>query len=539
MIVYSSGCHSGYNVVGGHKVPGLTLEPNWPQAAARKGALLIAGTGYQYGDTDLMEYSERLYLSFTKRLRAAGPVAIGTALVQAKQDYLADTAVEIDGVVKKTLLISALFGLPMLSVDMPGAPSIPPNPASEVTGLTPVPTPPGDALGLLSTDITLTTVVTPTLKTLNTPALAAAQISAPSATLTATYYRGKDGFTTRPGQLILPLDIRNVTAPGGPATEVLRGVGFLGGSYTDVPGIMPLASVPATEMNGVHPVFRSNVFYPIAPWNLNYYSALADPVQGPVRLMLMPAQYKSSAPDSLTGTMRLFDTMSFRLFYSHNLDAVALGAAPSIAQVGASSAGGDVTFRTHVTDPVSDVQKVWVTYTALSGPLAGAWQSLDLTRDLVDQSLWTGLLNLGGATQPADLRYMVQAANGVGLVALVTNQGEYFTPDIDPGRRHSRPDRYPQPQRRPPPWLWLRRPAVERTATASPSSPILPATRSRCRARPSTSSWARSASMPPRMAAARQPPICFCWRYPVHTGCRQRSSGPRRTSLTWLMPRST
>ena len=150
--------------------------------------------------------------------------------------------------------------------------------------------------------------------------------------------------------------------------------------------------------------------------------------------MLMPAQYKSSAPDSLTGTMRLFDTMSFRLFYSHNLDAVALGAAPSIAQVGATSAGGDVTFRMHVTDPVSDVQEVWVTYTALSGPLAGAWQSLDLTRDLVDQSLWTGTLNLGGATQPADLRYMVQAANGVGLVALATNQGEYFTPDIDPGR---------------------------------------------------------------------------------------------------------
>ena len=123
VIIYSNGCHAGYNIVGGHKVPGLTVEPNWPQAFARKGALLIAGTGYQYGDTDLMEYSERLYLNFTRRLRTAVPVAVGTALVQAKQDYLADTAVEIDGVVKKSLLVSALYGLPMLSVQLPGGPS--------------------------------------------------------------------------------------------------------------------------------------------------------------------------------------------------------------------------------------------------------------------------------------------------------------------------------------------------------------------------------------------------------------------------------
>ena len=52
-IFYSAGCHSGYNIVDAHDVPGITLEPDWAQAFARKGATLIAGTGYQYGDTDL------------------------------------------------------------------------------------------------------------------------------------------------------------------------------------------------------------------------------------------------------------------------------------------------------------------------------------------------------------------------------------------------------------------------------------------------------------------------------------------------------
>src|SRR5690606_11639139 len=92
-IVYSSGCHSGYNIVNDHAVPNVTeAPPDWAQAFARKGALLIAGTGYQYGDADYQEYSERLYLAFTQRLRVGtGPVAVGQALVAAKRDYLADT----------------------------------------------------------------------------------------------------------------------------------------------------------------------------------------------------------------------------------------------------------------------------------------------------------------------------------------------------------------------------------------------------------------------------------------------------------------
>jgi hypothetical protein len=157
-IIYSAGCHSGYNQVDTHIVPGLTAEPDWAQAFARRGAALIAGTGYQYGDSELTEYGERLYLEFTRELRTGtGPVSIGKALTAAKRGYLTDTGVEIDGVFKKTVIVSALFGLPMLSVNMPGERIIPPPDTTVVPAITTVPSGPGIAgeLDLRTADLRL------------------------------------------------------------------------------------------------------------------------------------------------------------------------------------------------------------------------------------------------------------------------------------------------------------------------------------------------------------------------------------------------
>ena len=76
-IVFSAGCHSGYNLVDGDAIAGVTLPLDWAQAFARKQATLIAGTGYQYGDTDFLEYSERLYSNFARQLRAGNGAISG------------------------------------------------------------------------------------------------------------------------------------------------------------------------------------------------------------------------------------------------------------------------------------------------------------------------------------------------------------------------------------------------------------------------------------------------------------------------------
>ena len=94
-IVISAGCHAGYNLVDDDALAGVALPLDWAQAFAQKRAVLVAGTGYQYGDTDFLEYSERLYRDFANELRAgvAGtPISIGEALAAAKRTYIADDA---------------------------------------------------------------------------------------------------------------------------------------------------------------------------------------------------------------------------------------------------------------------------------------------------------------------------------------------------------------------------------------------------------------------------------------------------------------
>ncbi|MBI3242468.1 MAG: CSLREA domain-containing protein [Chloroflexi bacterium] len=425
-IVYSAGCHSGYNIVNDHGIANVTQEPDWARAFAQKQATLIAGTGYQYGDTDFIEYSESIYLEFTRQLRTGtGPVSVGNALVAAKLAYLADTP-QLKGIHEKALLEATIYGLPMISVNMPGERLTPVSDSSIVGALNGYVADPGNTLGLQFTDITVTPTLTTHTVTLHNPTNFAQ-------TFDATYLSGSDGQVTAPAEPVLPLEIENVTANG----TVLRGVGFRGGGYTDTPGILPLTGAATTELRGVHPPFFSEVFYPIKPWHVNYFEALSRG-NGVTRLAVMPAQYQSANGSSFTGTLRQFNDMDFRLFYSNNTQTYggntpALAAAPYIAKVLAASTATDINFEvTVVGDPSAGVQEVWVTYTALSGPYAGQWQSLDLAQDTNDSRLWKGSLPLNG-TAPQDIRYLAQAVNGVGLVAASTNLGAYYQPDVDPG----------------------------------------------------------------------------------------------------------
>ncbi len=423
-IVFSAGCHAGYNIVNAHGISGVTVEPDWAQAFASKGATLIAGTGYQYGDTDFIEYSERLYLEFSKKLRAGtGPVAVGKALVTAKQAYLANTP-EMRGIHEKAVLEATLFGLPMLSVDLPagrGAPSVDPSIVTSTNGFS---ADPGATLGLRSANVTINPALTQHTTTLDT-------VSGGS-TVEATYLSGSNGVISNPMEPVLPVELRNVSVAG----QVLRGVGFRGGNFTNTPGITPLSSAATTELRGVHVPFASDTFYPVQLWGANYFDALAS-VGGATRLVVIPAQLVSSAPGASTATLRQYSSMSFRLYYSNNTTTFTGGGAPSTPALAAPPAivsisgvpnGGNVTFGVRVVgNPAAGIQEVWVTYTALSGPFAGKWQSLDLTQSATDSTLWQGTLALAG-TPAQDVRYIAQAVNGVGVVALDTNVGEYYTP---------------------------------------------------------------------------------------------------------------
>ncbi len=155
----SAGCHSGYNIVDGDGRPRCQSPFDWTQRMAQQHAVLIGGTGYQYGDTDFLEYSERLYLDLAKRLReGTGPadpaVAIGTALALAKQDYLASLTT-LSGIDQKAVLEATLYGLPMTGFDAPGR--APLDSQASAASPTAVTTGPGQTLGLYADDLDVDT----------------------------------------------------------------------------------------------------------------------------------------------------------------------------------------------------------------------------------------------------------------------------------------------------------------------------------------------------------------------------------------------
>ena len=440
-IVFSVGCHSGYNIVNSDAVPGVTQEPDWAQAFTRKGASLIAGTGYQYGDTDIIEYSERLYVNFARQLHAGtGPVAIGKALALAKALYLAETPA-MRGLHEKALLQTTLFGLPMLQVNLPGDRGPLPSDTSVVSDLNPAPQP-GQAFGLQFKDLGFQ------------PGLAR-QTSDLSdvdggANVTATYFTAGNGVVANPAEPFLPLEIRNVSV----GNQVLRGVGFRSATYEEEDSLRPLTSAATTELSGVHTPFLSDTLFPVRFWNVNYFDAVCEKPNPATRLFVIPAQFVSEAPGSEVGTFRKFTNLDFRLYYNNNTttyvdsDSVgvggslatvtpALSGAPSIAKVSDQVSDADpnnksVKFNVRVFgSPFAGLQEVWVTYTGVKNTpgFYGSWQSLNLTQPdpVNDSSLWEATLPIG-AVEPGDLRYMVQAANGLGIVALDTRLGAYYIP---------------------------------------------------------------------------------------------------------------
>jgi hypothetical protein len=424
-IVFSQGCHSGYNIVNGDAVPNVTQPLDWTEAFAQKGATLIAGTGYQYGDTDFVQYSELLYADFAHALRlGSGAVAVGSALVQAKQTYLTGTP-SLQGIDVKSLLESTLYGLPMLGVDMPSGRIAPDGSTSIVGSTTQFATDPGLQLGLSFADLTLSpTLTTHTRQFVDENGSAAGQPL-------ATYLSGSDGVDTSPGAPTLPLATSDVSVGGG---KVLRGVGFRSGTYTDESGITPLTGAPATELTGVHSPFVSSAFFPSRIWTVNYFGGLVGDPAG-TELMLTPAQYVSDAPGSLTDVQRTYSSVGLRLYYSGNTttygaNTPALAAPPTISRVDAGTDGASVTFGVHVVgDPSAGIQQAWVTYT---GVHPNTWESLDLSQSSEDSTLWTGTLSGLTSAQVSALRFIVQAVNGVGLVSLDDNQGSYYEADQIP-----------------------------------------------------------------------------------------------------------
>ena len=88
---------------------------DWAQSFSGRGAQWIANTGFGYGDTELVAYSERLMALFAKELAVDGSLTTGQALSLAKRDYAKTTQVwsPYD---EKALQEVVHYGLPMYRI---------------------------------------------------------------------------------------------------------------------------------------------------------------------------------------------------------------------------------------------------------------------------------------------------------------------------------------------------------------------------------------------------------------------------------------
>ena len=436
-LVFSAGCHSGYNIDDASALPGVTLTLDWPEEFARKQATFIGGTGYQYGDTNFIAYSEAIYADFAHQLRlGTGPVSIGQALVAAKQDYLASTP-SLDAIGQKAVYEAELYGLPMESINLPDGRITAPQQTSVISGTSPVGSDPGTTLGLRTASVTVTPHLTMHTTTVQ-------NVANNNSSVNTTYYSGDNGTVIEPYQPVLPLENEDVSVPG----QSLRGALFLGGSYTDTSGIVPLTGAPATEIRGVDTGFSSTTFFPEKPWTINYYNALDGNSGGATQLMVTPVQHTSDPSPATTDTRRTFNSMNFKLFYSANTSTYgtggsavtpALTSAPSIVSVESTlspdGTGIDIC-ATIGAQPSSGVQQAVVTYT---DPTAASptWSSATLTSSgcntaddwfatPTDSSSFGGTIPLAGLTA-SNVQFLVQAVSGTGLVSTDDNLGAYFS----------------------------------------------------------------------------------------------------------------
>ncbi len=432
-LVISAGCHSGYAVDPDDAVPNVTGLPSWPEEFASAGATLIAGTGYQYGDSNYTAYSDQYYVDLAAQLKG-GTVSVGAAMLQSQYQYLADLD-GLNSLTEKSLLEVTLYGLPMLNVAREAART--PSRRRPASIRSPRPRPPSCtrpqcrqvlALRSVSTRLTSPCRLAPSRRAIRQPGRC-------RTTLTLTYDSGPSGVVANPGQAVLPVQTEDVAYSNNHVNQVLRGVGFWGGSYTDTDPsavVTPLTGDPVTETYEPAATFASLTFYPETLSNTNYFPTLDSGAN--TDLGITPEQYISNTADTAVGTAikRQYSDTQFALFYSDYFGSAALAAAPSISNVSVTADGSVVTVSATVLGNVSGVQQVWTTWTDPSFTPSGAsspeWQSVPLTRSPGDPTQYTATFSTGDTDILAGGDFIVQAANGVGEVSFDDNNGSYFTP---------------------------------------------------------------------------------------------------------------
>jgi WD40-like Beta Propeller Repeat/Right handed beta helix region len=417
-LFFSMGCHAGLSVTDAF-IPSNNLD--WAQVFTQKGAADFAGnTGYGYGDTTTIAYSEDLNQRFAANAVAGAAnltganLTVGEALTVAKQEYKG--ALGIVGVYdEKSMAELTLYGLPMyriggIGVAPPSGQAAQAQPqaqgaAAQAAIAAPAAVTPNVSPGSFPTDPTTG---------LHIESFAADRtFGAATATARGSYYSGNDGTLVEHFRPIEPKAIRPVTidsAHGALLTEL---------TSNDVNPFDPVYARPTVDSSTSEPEVQfDDLAFPSKLQAVTTFQRLQAKKQ---QVVLAEGQFfaTNASDGSGSGTQRLFTHEAGSIFSSPSGDYVP----PVFSTLSAQATSGTVSFAVDVTDrdgpSAGTVKRVLVAYLEPGGHV---WHFLDLVQSAPGSSRWTG----SGALTGSHVQYFVQAVDANGNVAVSTNKGLYY-----------------------------------------------------------------------------------------------------------------
>jgi hypothetical protein len=410
-LIFSMGCHSGLSV--SDITIGNTTD-DWAQTLGDAGSLYIGNTGYGYGDTKIVAYTEHLMSLFARQVTSpfdlgdgttVSSSTVGQALTWAKNEYISglQTFSVYD---EKAVMESTFYGLPFYRVGTT------PAPLPEPVVNEPVP----DATGTESIEQTVQT----------------GGVAGPvSTSLGTTYYAnldddGNELVIAAPGRPIQPKQVSDISvidpANRTELAQLARGAIVLGMESTYVveenpainsPTFVGGASLPeATVVEGVFPTKQVEI------------TSTTGPAGRRQTLVVATGQY-----DSETKLQRLDSDIDVVVYYADlNEDDVT---APTIASVTSSISNSVLTVSLAAGDASapSAVDRVYVLVAQNPGSVTEptSWTGLDLVR-VAGSNVWTGSLNLEPDTTSVELT--IQAKDQVGNVGYATNKARNFAQPV-------------------------------------------------------------------------------------------------------------
>ena len=373
-LLFTLGCTPGLNLPD----TSLGVRDDWVQRLAGK-AVYVANTGYGYADGKVVGLTERLLALYAGRV--GGQQTAGQALMYAKQAYLGGLGLYTN-YDEKVMMEATYYGLPMYRFADPVADLPPTSPTTSTDPITAL------TSASFNVDPTFTTE---------------------SAERRELHGRRRSGPAGRADRPVLPRTSVYATVAGQDAHDAL--ITSLETTREPAPPPRPTGR-QRRRRPGAHRV-RVGLF-PVLVHQRDDVRHSGRPAAGrrpPSRALVRADTDPATGPT--TGTTELFDHTGLQVFYSDEQRPDPADDHPPTA----TRSGGNATFTMRVEDN-STVKRVVVLQQTTTG---GPWTLRELTQS---GATWSGTFNVGST---GTLRWIAQAVDGAGNVALTTNRGELQT----------------------------------------------------------------------------------------------------------------